>query len=317
MIINHETPDTATLKAAGLYNPITGRKMVKTWMADDLFCHLEDRYRSLEVKLGSQFLYPMPMYRPYHSEGTGNEWKSKSGVLKDLEPYLISIQKKSLYDGINDELGGIILRKTGYVDLFSFVSATRNYFTGKKVYRAEVFDHEQLIIDNGLVLYKDLEASKIIFCEGPNDSNPYWRGLPFRRIRGELFDVKCSITSKHIINRGVYMIPKNGYCTVGSTYDHQVLSFVPQENGINELIDRFKKLYDGDFVITNERAGIRPATYDRRPFIGRHKEFSELGIFNGFGTKGVSLIPYFASKYADCLLTGGKPETEVNVERVY
>ena len=41
-------PSTSSSKvAAGLYNPITGRKMTKTWMADELFPNLVNYYEAL------------------------------------------------------------------------------------------------------------------------------------------------------------------------------------------------------------------------------------------------------------------------------
>ena len=38
----------STKIAAGLYNPVTGRKMVKTWNADQLFPEIEPFYQELE-----------------------------------------------------------------------------------------------------------------------------------------------------------------------------------------------------------------------------------------------------------------------------
>ena len=42
--------------------------------------------------------------------------------------------------------------------------------------------------------------------------------------------------------------------------------------------------------------GVRPATQDRRPLVGMHPTM-HVGIFNGFGSKGASLIPYFANEF--------------------
>lgn len=36
--------------AAGLYNPVTGRKMVKSWMAEYLFPKIEPFYQEMEKK---------------------------------------------------------------------------------------------------------------------------------------------------------------------------------------------------------------------------------------------------------------------------
>ena len=47
--------NTSSNKAGGLYNPITGRNMVKTWLADELFNGLADYYKNLEKELMEKF----------------------------------------------------------------------------------------------------------------------------------------------------------------------------------------------------------------------------------------------------------------------
>ncbi len=48
------------------------------------------------------------------------------------------------------------------------------------------------------------------------------------------------------------------------------------------------------FYIRDHVAGVRPATLERRPFVGWHPLNPAVGILNGMGTKGCSLAPYFA-----------------------
>jgi glycine/D-amino acid oxidase-like deaminating enzyme len=64
--------------------------------------------------------------------------------------------------------------------------------------------------------------------------------------------------------------------------------------------------------ILKHKAGLRPATFDRKPFIGFHDKHKNVAIFNGFGSKGVSLIPYFAMNLADHICFGKKMSLEVN-----
>ena len=316
LIFNHETDHTATLKAAGLYNPITGRKMVRTWLADQLFLNLEEKYHALEGLLKNKFLHSMPIYRPFHSVEEKNDWDGRIET-PEYQSFVSSVERGSLYPGIQDELGGIVLKKTGYVNLEVFTSSMRDYFNGKGCYKSELFDYERMGLEKDQISYKEFTASKIIFCEGPNTRNHYWDDLPFRNVRGELFDMRCGLESEHIINRSVFMIPKDGYFTVGSTYDHKVLSFEPQKEGIEDLKTRLSKLFMNPYRIIGKRAGVRPATYDRKPFIGLHRKFKEIGIFNGFGTKGVSLTPYFAAQFADFLVGHAEIDKEANVQRVF
>jgi glycine/D-amino acid oxidase-like deaminating enzyme len=61
--------------------------------------------------------------------------------------------------------------------------------------------------------------------------------------------------------------------------------------------------------------GIRPTTIDRRPIIGCHPLYKNLVIFNGLGTKGVSLAPYFSAQVAQWLEGKGEILKEVNIKR--
>ncbi len=316
VVLNHETDKTSTLRAAGLYNPITGRKMVKTWFADKLFANLEEAYQNIENLLNKKFLYPLPLYRPFQTiEDKNNRKGCTGGSYGSFVDCILpgGINQAHLSDGF----GGIVVKHTGYVDLLTFVSSFRSYLLNKGIYRSGVFDYKELELEDTGIFYKEFCAKKIIFCQGTNYENKLWKELPFRLVRGELMDVTCGIETEYIIIKSVFMIPKNGFFTVGATYDHENLSFDPQKKGIESLKLKFSKLYRGSYRISDKRAGVRPATFDGKPFIGLHPKYNAAGIFNGFGTKGVSLAPYFAARYADFLEGKTSLEPKVDVQRVY
>ncbi|MEQ9008330.1 MAG: hypothetical protein RLP12_10630, partial [Ekhidna sp.] len=77
-IFDEDKLETSSKKAAGIYNPITGRQMVKTWRADEFFSKLEINYSLLEKKLGSRFLHPIPIYRPFKTIEDQNDWEGKA-----------------------------------------------------------------------------------------------------------------------------------------------------------------------------------------------------------------------------------------------
>ena len=315
LVIDQEIDTTSSLRAAGIYNPVTGRKMVKTWRADDLFPQLESSYQYIEKQLDEKFLHPIPIYRPFGSVEAKNDWEGRAADPQNVTFVSELVEDTIGYEHISDPLGGIILKDSGYVDLPVMLKATKAFLLNKGIYLKEVFDYNKVKLKDGFCEYQEIMASKILFCEGVVRTNPFW-DLPFRPVRGEIIDIECDLKSKHILNQGVFMIPKSNRFTVGSTYDHNNLSFVPQQSGIRSLEERLKKLFLGDFKIIDARAGVRPATHDRKPYIGLHQKFKTLGIFNGFGTKGVSLAPYFAEHFVDVLQGKSEIDKEVDVERV-
>ena len=316
LVLNADIENTSSKKAAGLYNPITGQKMVKTWRADDFFITLEDAYHALEKQIGKKVIHPKAIYRPFTDFSNQNDWQGRQ-FEPEFSTYVDDIKMSSLgIENINDPLGGILIGKSGYVDLPALLSAYKKLLVSKGIYHEEVFDVSQMSVEKDEVRYNGWSATKIIFCEGTSLSS-LWKDLPFRPVRGEIIDIDCNLPKDKIINQGVFIIPKQHFFTVGSTYDHQLLTFEPQNRGIEDIERRLGKIFAGEYRILDKRAGVRPATHDRKPYIGFHKKFRTLGIFNGFGTKGVSLTPYFAKHFVQALEDNIEIEKEVNVERVY
>jgi glycine/D-amino acid oxidase-like deaminating enzyme len=54
---------------------------------------------------------------------------------------------------------------------------------------------------------------------------------------------------------------------------------------------------------------------ERRPFAGLHPIHASVGLFNGMGTKGCSLAPYFAKQFADFLIYQTPMEPLVDIDR--
>jgi glycine/D-amino acid oxidase-like deaminating enzyme len=69
------------------------------------------------------------------------------------------------------------------------------------------------------------------------------------------------------------------------------------------------------FRVTDHRAALRPATLERRPFVGLHPNHKQVGILNGMGTKGCSLAPFFAKQMSELLLHGNAITADADVNR--
>ncbi len=76
-----------------------------------------------------------------------------------------------------------------------------------------------------------------------------------------------------------------------------------------------KKVLKIDFEIVNHQAGIRPTVNDRRPLMGLHPQHPTLAVFNGLGTKGVMLAPYFAYQLYSFLELNKPLDVEVDIKR--
>jgi glycine/D-amino acid oxidase-like deaminating enzyme len=318
MVIDLPGGNQSSRIAAGLYNPITGKKMVKSWNADLLFPEIEPLYNELENLLGTKFLYKKNIYRPFLNIEEQNEWMGKTGD-PGFEPYFERIFSKELYPEVTNPFGGILLKNSGYVDINTLLTAYSEYLTQNNALLESVFEEESLEIGKSGVSYDGISAKGIVYCNGLGAmKSRYFSNLPFAPVKGEILDIIQRFHPDEIINRGVFRITlPNGNQRVGSTYTWHDMDQGPTENAKNELLEKLEKLVPAKVLsIQSHRFGIRPATKDRKPFLGEHPDFPGVYIFNGFGAKGVSLIPYFSNMMAEMLLYGHQPEKEVNINRI-
>ncbi|MCS6967928.1 MAG: FAD-dependent oxidoreductase [Cytophagales bacterium] len=302
-IIDNDQPQTASKVAAGLFNPVTGYRMVKTWLADQLFPFLQAFYPALEAYLEAKFFYPLPMYRPFESVAQQNE------VLAEIsdEKFAAYVEKTFFPNEygkkIKDPFGGVLLKKSGYVNLPVMLSAARKKWQADNILHNATFSEAQVELDKEKVHYQGMAVDYLVLCRGWQETQSSWFALPFRPVKGEILQVRFTDeTYGHIINRSCWILPQPDQSyRIGATYYPQDVSLEPSLKGRQELTAKLHSLTGAKWEIMGHLAGVRPATFDRRPFIGLHPVYRRVCIFNGLGSKGVSLAPYFAAVLADFL----------------
>ncbi|EON78600.1 hypothetical protein ADIS_0950 [Lunatimonas lonarensis] len=305
--------------AAGLYNPITGRKMVKTWEADRFFPEIEPFYRSLETLLGEKFLVPMPIYRPFLNVEEQNEWMGNSSS-EEFRAFLSEIRTSSKYQEVNDRYGGVVLSRSGYLKIPKLLDRYAAWLAKEGRLIREVFDEKKLTLMPGGVSYGGVEAGAVIYTNGlAAMGSTFFSWLPFKPVRGEILTVEQGFSPKEIINRGVFRITlSDGIHRVGSTYDNHDLEAGATETGRKELTEKLAGLINLPVGrIVKQDWGIRPATKDRKPFLGQHPVHNQVYIFNGLGAKGVSLAPYFSLEMYELLTLQKEPTKVVNINRFF
>ncbi len=318
LIISDPAVPAASAAAAGLYNPITGRRMSKTWLAEPLFGELEKYYPAMEQNLGGQFFHSKPIYRPFASLEEQNTWIAETARPEMARFAEISREDGNLREAVRNPHGGMVIRHAGYVDVKTFVRAARERFLELGILHEEAFDHARLQVSTAEIGYGVWAFQKILFCEGPHTAaNPLFNWLPFRLVKGEVLHVAIDgFPTDYIINQHLFVIPlPDGTYRVGATYDWRNLDWESSEAGRSQLVEKLSALVNKPFRVLDQWAGIRPATADRRPLLGLHPTHANVGVFGGMGSKGVSLIPFLARHFTDSLLLGEQIMPEVNISR--
>ena len=319
LVIDDYNPSSSSQVAAGIIHPVTGRRLVKSWMYADTFPVALQTYRKLEQKFNTDLFIEKPILEIFDSVKTKNDWSIKSE-----DASFANIAGKMLPPGFNDSIeaphGAIEINGGGFLLIKKLMDVWRNYLMQKKIVLNEKFDIDFLSHHENGIVYKDYEATKIIFCEGfTATENPYFKSLPFQPSKGEVLIVKCeALTNEYIINKSNYILPlDNQHFKIGATFDWQNLNTEPTAAAREKLTQQFAFIIKAPFTIENHFAAVRPTVKDRKPFIGLHPHYTNVCIFNGLGTKGVLLSPWLANMMCDLLINEQPVVREVQIGKYY
>jgi glycine oxidase len=319
-VLDEPEKNRASAVAAGLFNPITGKIMTKTWRADELFPFLNQFYREAEQFLQSKFYYPRPLYRPFISVEEQNEWMGKSSG-SSVSEFIESVFSSSAFSQhVNDSFGGLLLKSCGYLDTSAFIQSVRNWLIQSGCFKVQKLEEDGIGFKEDKVVYEDILAGKIVFCNGLGVADgKFFQSIPLRSLKGETILVQTDQMLERLYNRGVYVVPTSteGIYKVGATYNVKDQSESVTESGQRELMEKLGLLMKIPFQWVGHDWGKRPTTPDRRPILGPHPDHPNLVMFNGLGTKGVSLAPYYSNQLANWLVGNGEIEGIVAISRFY
>lgn len=317
IVIDNGQPNFASRVAAGIINPVTGRRIVKTWMIDTLLTFLIPTYEEFGKELGIKALdrtslidfHPTPQMKIAFDERV----KENGDFLFQQKD-----QWKKYQETFNYDFGFGQVDPCYVVNLKEILPTWRKKLLSNNQLLEENFEIEKLNNSNTELIYKDIKAEKIIFCDGIHSSqNPFFKNLPFALNKGEVILIESpDIPSTNIFKKGMMLtsIDKNLHW-IGSNYlwefpDHQPTGQFRRQTEL--LLKTWLKV---PFKIVDHKASIRPANIERRPFVGFHPTYQNIGILNGMGTKGCSLAPYFAKQLTDQLIYANEILAEADIKR--
>lgn len=323
LVIDQPKANSASNVAAGLINPVAGKRFAKSWQADLFLPAAHIFYQQCEADLGEQIFFPFPILKLFSSPEEQNNWMAKSAdpgwenLVETPPPGQLPLGGEE----VCQEYGGIVVKQGGNVAVRRMLELLAAALEQAEGLKAERFEGEKLKIEAGGIRYGAIRASRLIFCEGYQaGQNPFFKWLPFSLNKGEVIDVSVdNFRPRCIYNKGVYVLPLSGgeKLRVGATYDWRQVNEECTGVAREELTQKLSQVLRIPFAVQAQYAGIRPAVRDRRPLIGMHPDLPALGIFNGMGSKGVMMAPYLARHFADVLEGKEQLLKEVNISRYY
>ena len=277
----------ASRVAAGLINPVTGQRFVLAEHTPDMLSFAKAFYHNIEQNLGINCFFEKPMKRLFLSEKECINCKKR---LKN-DNYANFLKEETPPQTLNAEHSGITQTQTAWLDTNTLLDALHQYFE----------QHDCITYAN---FSNHNTEQHVIYCEGYHmQRNPLFSWLPLQPAHGEIITCKTDKPlPDYIINKGKWLLPMSEHqCRIGATYETDLDTPTVQATSKQQLLTFAGGIFTKphSFEVIKHQAGIRPATLDKQPFIGTHPKYNNLHIFNGFGSRGSLMIPWYANQFCN------------------
>jgi glycine/D-amino acid oxidase-like deaminating enzyme len=315
MVVNDSHTPAASQVASGVINPVTGRRIVQTWMIDIFLPFALKAYTDLGAQLNATIVKEAPVVLIHPSLQMQESFEYR------FEHDNVYLQKKSASDFeayMHTPYGTGQINQTVWIDLNLMIRGWRQQLINNAQYIDAKFAIADLQINSDSVTWNSIDANRVIFCDGLGSmENPYFEMLPFAPNKGEALIVEIKgLPNQAIYKNNITIVPwKDQLFWVGSNYEWDFKDASPSEDFRTKMEATLIQLLKIPFTVMDHIAGIRPANQERRPFVGLHPSYPSIGICNGMGTKGCSLAPYFANQLIEHCEKGSPIHPEARLER--
>lgn len=317
VVVDDDRPHTATAAAAGIMNPVTGRRYVYSWMIDELMPFAISVYEEMGAALAVKAVMEKSIIDFFPSPQMREAFATR---ITEDDSFLHTYPDQNRFNQyFNHDFGCGEIRPAYSIQLSLLQAAWRKLLWENSSFLKESFDLSSLSFRDNGIQYKHMEADRIVFCDGIAAlNNPWFAQLPFSPNKGEALLIHCpGLHNGYIFKKGLMLspLPVQDTFWVGSNYQWEYQDDQPSEAFYNQTKKHLQQWLKLPFEIIGHKAAIRPATLERRPFVGFHPMHPQIGILNGMGTKGSSVAPFFAHQLAQHVVHQFPIHEEASVQR--
>ena len=286
----------ASRVAAGVINPVTGLRWVKTWRVDELWTEAKRFYQDIGDDLDVPLWREMKVRRYWRTDKQERVLRSKMerGV---LAPYIESIDDESC-----------VIAPVGRVDVDGMLMAARQRWLADGRLTEGRLDWSAL---------EDDEDTLVIDCTGAAARSGPFSEWEFAVSKGEVLRVSApDLNPDQILHRGHWVLPvANEDAWLGATHEPGIDDIEPTNAAREVLLTTAEKLTGQRFIPTAHLVGLRLASRDMHPVVGRHPKYPNRGILSALGSKGVLYAPWLAQQWVEHLVQGANFNLEADIAR--
>jgi len=207
-IVDSPKPNTSSRVAAGIMNPVTGKRMTLTWEADTFFPTAKSFYKRMESMADRRFLFEHPIVRIFSSIGEQNDWSGKWTDEKYKNFITTGALDSPMFEGVSAPYGSMAVTGGGRVDTNAFLDFVRLYFESLGQFAESEIELEDIQPSSQGISWQNVSAANVVYCVGANAM--HWGYLPFTPMKGEVLEVTSKkLDQDHIFVGGCFYAQRN------------------------------------------------------------------------------------------------------------
>ncbi len=322
LVVDAQEAITASKIAAGLITPITGKQLALTWRCDEFLPVARRFYTSIEVRTGQNFYHAGMAIRLFTSPREQTHWARRCDQ-PAFQPYRITPSPDPIIDPalVSAPHGGFAMH-AAQLDVAAYLAASRAAFMADQSYIAMALDWERDVTIGPDTLTLHAQTTRyLISCEGfAATRNPYFAWVPSKAAKGEILTIRVhELVPPHTLHCGVWIAPtpQPDVFKVGSTYAWTNLDQTPTPDARADIERRLAAVLRVPYTVLDHQAAVRPIIHTSKAVVGFHPAHERLGFFNGLGSKGSLIAPWFADRFTQAIVNGTPLPHDSDVRKLW
>lgn len=302
MVIDDGHQDAASLAAAGLMTPFTGRRFSAPENLDSLLNTAKRRYATLSGRLDAPLYRPLPMVRVFTLDEEhrrhARQRQTAAGA-RLLGPIRPSGQGPT---GMPDPMGSCRINGGGQVDVATLLQRTRTWLTASSRLQQMRLEPAALELREEGCHWNGHTARLCVLCTGHQARHwDAFRALPWRLSRGQALILRQDTAMPpEVVHAGRTLAPLDEeHAWFGATYQHDLDRRDADPDARRTLLDEYRRLFPEAPApdVLDQIGGIRAGNRHGPPFAGMASTHSALALLDGFGSRGTLLGPWHVDRF--------------------
>jgi glycine oxidase len=315
LIVDNGHRHAASKAAGGIINPITGKRLTRPGLINELLEQVFSVYPKIGTQLGQNLFQQRTVLRLLQNDEENERWQQQAYQYGEY----VSASPAAPAPLFRNRFGIFEVVRAGQLDIRNLILRTREYLLARQSLIDQPFSYNRLLTFADRIRWKRLTARYAIFCEGYQMAhNPFFSEIELNPAKGETLTLATAdFAEERIVQHGKWIFRNlDSEILAGTNYRWDSLDETPTRSARQEIEGALRQFFVSDFDTVEQRAGVRPVTRaDNRPVVGIHPKWPRLAILNGLGSKGALQAPFAAQQLVAALEDGAPIHPEINLCR--